>query len=122
MIYGVIHKDESKLQTKIAAVLGMERGQSKEITGREHLTPKQYKQAVKLQEPIKQELKLTKDELKTAKAKIKTLEEALKPANLEARNELKEQGGKREDYAKLEAENKKLKDELAELKKNAYLS
>nr|WP_314904580.1 mobilization protein [uncultured Campylobacter sp.] len=107
----------SKLQTKIAAVLGMERGQSKEITGREHLTPKQYKQAVKLQEPIKQELKLTKDELKTAKAKIKTLEEALKSANLEARNELKEQGGKREDYAKLEAENKKLKDELAELKK-----
>lgn len=107
----------SKLQTKIAAVLGMERGQSKEITGREHLTPKQYKQAVKLQEPIKQELKLTKDELKTAKAKIKTLEEALKSANLEARNDLKEQGGKREDYAKLEAENKKLKDELAELKK-----
>ena len=107
----------SKLQTEIAKTLGMERGQSKEITGREHLTPKQYKQAVKLQEPIKQELKLTKDELKTAKAKIKTLEEALKSANLEARNELKEQGGKREDYAALEQENRLLKNELAALKK-----
>ena len=107
----------SKIQTEIAKTLGMERGQSKEITGREHLTPKQYKQAVKLQEPIKQELKLTKDELKTAKAKIKTLEEALKSANLEARNELKEQGASRPEYAALEAENRKLKDELDELKK-----
>ena len=107
----------SKIQTKIAAVLGMERGQSKEITGRKHLTPKQYKQAVKLQEPIKQELKLTKDELKEAKAKIKALEAQLKAANIEARAELKEQGGKREDYAALEAENKRLKNELDELKK-----
>ena len=107
----------SKLQTKIAAVLGMERGQSKEITGRKHLTPKQYKQAVKLQEPLKQELKLTNDELKEAKAKIKELEAQLKAANLEARNELKEQGAKREDYATLEQENKRLRDELSELKK-----
>lgn len=105
------------IQTEVARVLNMERGIDKRISGREHLTPRQYKQAVKLQEPIKQELKLTKDELKEAKAKIKALEEALKSANLEARNGLKEQGGKREDYAKLEAENKKLKDELAELKK-----
>jgi hypothetical protein len=107
----------SKIQTEIAKTLGMERGIPKEITGREHLTPKQYKQAVKLQEPIKQELKIAKDELKEAKAKIKTLEEALKSANLEARNALKEQGGKREDYAALEQENKQLKNELAELKK-----
>ncbi len=107
----------SKLQTKIAAVLGMERGQSKEITGREHLTPKQYKQAVKLQEPIKQELKLTKDELKEAKAKIKALESQLKAANLEARADLQEQGASRPSYAALEAENRKLKTELDELKK-----
>ena len=107
----------SKLQTKIAAVLGMERGQSKEITGREHLTPKQYKQAVKLQEPIKQELKLTKDELKEAKAKIKALESQLKAANLEARADLQEQGASRSSYALLEAENRKLKNELDELKK-----
>lgn len=107
----------SRIQTEIAKTLGMERGISKEITGREHLTPKQFKQAVKLQEPIKQALKLTKDELKEATAKIKTLEEALKSANLEARNELKEQGASRPEYAALEAENRKLKDELAELKK-----
>lgn len=107
----------SKIQTKIAAVLGMERGISKEITGREHLTPRQYKQAIKIAEPIKQELKLTKDELKESKAKTKALEEALKSANLEARNALKEQGGKREDYAALEQENRLLKNELAELKK-----
>ena len=107
----------SKIQTEIAKTLGMERGQSKEITGRKHLTPQQYKQAVKLQEPIKQELKIAKDELKEAKAKIKTLEEALKSANLEARNALKEQGGKREDYAALEQENRLLKNELAALKK-----
>ena len=107
----------SKIQTEIAKTLGMERGQSKEITGREHLTPKQFKQAVKLQEPIKQELKLTKDELKEAKAKIKALESQLKAANLEARADLQEQGASRPSYALLEAENKKLKDELAELKK-----
>ena len=111
----------SKIQTKIAQTLGMERGVSKEITGREHLTPKQYKQAVKLQEPIKQELKLTKDELKEAKAKIKALESQLKAANLEARADLREQGASRPSYALLEAENRKLKNELDELKKTPDL-
>ncbi len=105
------------IQTEVAHVLNMERGIDKRISGREHLTPRQYKQAVKIAEPIKQELKFTKNELKDAKQKIKELEAALKAANLEARSELKEQGGKREDYATLEAENRKLKDELAELKK-----
>ena len=57
----------SKIQTKIANVLNMERGISKEITGREHLTPRQYKQAVKLQEPLKQGLKLAKADLAEAK-------------------------------------------------------
>ena len=107
----------SKIQTKIANVLNMERGVSKEITGREHLTPQQYKQAVKLQEPLKQGLKIAKADLAEAKTKIKELETALKAANLAARADLQEQGGKREDYSVLEAENKKLKDELAELKK-----
>ena len=59
----------SKIQTEIAKTLGMERGIPKEITGRTHLPPKQYKQAIKIAEPIKQALKLTKDELKEAKAK-----------------------------------------------------
>lgn len=112
----------SKIQTKIAAVLGMERGISKEITGRDHLTPKQYKQAMKMQEPLKQELKLAKADLAAAKTKIKELENALKEANKQARADLQEQGGKREDYAALEQENKRLKDELAELKKAPDIS
>jgi len=107
----------SKIQTEIAKTLGMERGVSKEITGREHLTPKQYKQAMKLQEPLKQGLKLAKADLAEAKKTIKELENALKEANLAARAELKEQGASRPDYAKLEDENRKLKAELDELKK-----
>ena len=107
----------SKIQTKIAQTLGMERGVSKEITGRVHLTPQQFKQAVKLQEPLKQELKIAKDDLKEAKAKIKALESALKEANKQARADLQKDGAKREDYAALEQENRLLKNELAELKK-----
>ena len=107
----------SKIQTKIAAVLGMERGIPKEITGRTHLPPKQYKQAMKMQEPLKQELKLAKADLAAAKKQIKELEEQLKAANKQARADLQEQGASRGDYAALEAENRKLKDDLAELKK-----
>jgi len=109
------------IQSEVAKALGMERGIDKRISGREHLTPRQYKQAVKLQEPIKQELKLTKDELKEAKAKIKALESQLKAANLEARADLQEQGASRPSYALLEAENRKLKNELDELKKTPDL-
>lgn len=107
----------SRIQTRIAAVLGMERGISKEITGRKHLPPRQYKQAIKIAEPLKQELKLTKDTLKTAKERIKQLEEQLKTANKQARADLQKDGAKREDYSALEQENKQLKNELAELKK-----
>ena len=112
----------SKIQTEIAKTLGMERGIPKEITGRTHLPPKQYKQAMKMQEPLKQELKLAKADLAAAKTKIKELENALKEANKQARADLQEQGGKREDYAALEQENKRLKDELAELKKAPDIS
>ena len=79
-------------------MLGMERGISKGITGRKHLPPRQYKQAIKIAEPLKQELKLTKDTLKTAKERIKQLEEQLKTANKQARADLQKDGAKREDY------------------------
>lgn len=111
----------SQIQSEIAQVLGMERGVSKKITKRTHLTPRQYRQAMSLQEPLQVKLEAVKNELKDAKKTIKELENALKEANLEARSELKEQGGKREDYAALEAENRKLKDDLAELKKTPDL-
>lgn len=107
----------SQIQTEIAQALGMERGISKKITKRTHLNPRQYRQAMSLQEPLQVKLGEAKKDLAEAKKQIKALEEALKSANKQARADLQEQGGQREDYAKLEAENKKLKDELAELKK-----
>ena len=107
----------SQIQTEIAQALGMERGISKKITNRTHLTPRQYRQAMSLQEPLQVKLEAVKNELKGAKKQIKELEEQLKTANKQARADLQAQGGKREDYAALEAENRKLKDDLAELKK-----
>jgi len=109
------------IQTEVAKILGMERGIDKRISGREHLTPRQYKQAIKIAEPIKQELKIAKADLADAKAKIKALEAQLKAANLEARADLQEQGASRPSYALLEAENRKLKNELDELKKTPDL-
>ena len=107
----------SQIQSEIAQVLGMERGISKKITKRTHLTPRQYRQAMSLHEPLQVKLGEVKKDLAEAKKQIKELERQLKEANKQARTELQQQGGKREDYAKLEEENKKLKDELAELKK-----
>lgn len=107
----------SQIQTEIAQALEMERGISKKITKRTHLSPRQYRQAMSLQEPLQAKLGDIKNELKDAKKQIKELERQLKEANKQARADLQEQGASRPDYAKLEAENKKLKDELAELKK-----
>lgn len=107
----------SQIQTEIAQALGMERGISKKITKRTHLSPRQYRQAMSLQEPLQVKLGEAKKDLAEAKKQIKALEEALKSANKQARADLQEQGGKREDYAALEAENRKLKDDLTELKK-----
>lgn len=107
----------SQIQTEIAQALGMERGISKKITKRTHLTPRQYRQAMSLQEPLQAKLGDIKNELKDAKKQIKELEEQLKAANKQARADLQEQGASRGDYATLEAENRKLKDDLAELKK-----
>lgn len=107
----------SQIQTEIAQALGMERGISKKITKRTHLTPRQYRQAMSLQEPLQAKLGDIKNELKDAKKQIKEIEEQLKAANKQARADLQEQGASRGDYATLEAENRKLKDDLAELKK-----
>ena len=107
----------SQIQTEIAQALGMERGISKKITKRTHLTPRQYRQAMSLQEPLQTKLGDLKNELKDAKKQIKLLEEQLKTANLEARADLRKDGAKREDYATLESENKRLKDELGAFKK-----
>jgi len=107
----------SQIQTEIAQALGMERGISKKITKRTHLSPRQYRQAMSLQEPLQVKLGEAKKDLAEAKKQIKELERQLKEANKQARAELQQQGGKREDYAALEQENRLLKNELAELKK-----
>ena len=112
----------SQIQTEIAQALGMERGISKKITKRTHLSPRQYRQAMSLQEPLQAKLEDIKNELKDAKKQIKELERQLKEANKQARADLQEQGASRPDYAALEAENKRLKDELAELKKAPDIS
>ena len=65
----------SQIQSEIAQVLGMERGISKKITKRTHLTPRQYRQAMSLQEPLQVKLSNVKNELKDAKKQIKELEE-----------------------------------------------
>lgn len=70
-----------------------------------------------LQEPLQVKLGEAKKDLAEAKKQIKALEEALKSANKQARADLQEQGAARGDYAALEAENKRLKNELDELKK-----
>ena len=111
----------SQIQTEIAQALGMERGVSKKITKRTHLTPRQYRQAMSMQEPLQVKLGEVKKDLAEAKKQIKELEEALKSANKQARADLQEQGASRPSYALLEAENRKLKNELDELKKTPDL-
>ena len=107
----------SQIQTEIAKVLGMERGIDKRITKRTHITPRQYRQAMSLQEPLQVKLGEVKKDLAEAKKQIKELERQLKEANKQARADLQEQGASRPSYALLEAENRKLKNELDELKK-----
>lgn len=83
----------SQIQTEIAQALGMERGISKKITKRTHLTPRQYRQAMSLQEPLQVKLSGVKNELKDAKQKIKQLEGLLKEASKQARADLQTSRG-----------------------------
>jgi hypothetical protein len=91
-------KDMSELQTFVAERLKMERGKIYHETGeyKKHLKPQAFKS--------------TKRELET----VKTLanENDLKEEVAQLRATLKEMGGKREDYAKLEALTKDLKEKV----------
>lgn len=90
----------SNLQTKTAEILGMQRGKNyaKEKAKRpRRLDTYEYKEAKKKEENAKKEMK----------AKIKDVNEQ----NKKLREELKKRGAKREDYAKLEALIKELKEE-----------
>ena len=71
-------KDMSEMQTILAEALGMERGTSKELTGREHLERTDYiiakqkqeaKKAQAAKQQVEAELKAVKGELRTEKLK-----------------------------------------------------
>ena len=83
-----------QLQTDGAQILNMDRGRDKRESGVERLGHKEYKRAKKAEE---QQLAKEND---------------LKAEIAELRAALKEQGGKREDYAQLEQLNRELKAQL----------
>lgn len=87
-----------ELQTKTANILNMDRGKSKEETGRERLSHKDYKQAKKV------EVEKVKDLLAT--------KEQLKEENNQLRAFMKDNGANRADYAELEKEKKILEEQL----------
>lgn len=106
------------LQTQTASILNMDRGKSKEETGRERLSHKDHKQAKKMEALKEKEIKVLKKEnsslkgqntkLMNSKAVQKELLEALKLENIELQSKLL----KREEHAQREALNTKFKAEI----------
>lgn len=86
------------LQTETAKILNMDRGKSKEETGRERLSHKDFKQSKKLESEKIKELLATKDQLKEA--------------NNQLRSFMKDNGANRQDYAELERTKKELEEKL----------
>lgn len=114
-----ITKDKLRdLQTQTAIILNMDRGKSKEETGRERLSHKDHKQAKKMEALKEKEIKVLKKEnsslkgqntkLMNSKAVQKELLEALKLENIELQSKLL----KREEHAQREALNTKFKAEI----------
>lgn len=94
-----INRDKLRdLQTETANILNMDRGKSKEETGRERLSHKDYKQAKKIEAEKVKDLLATKDQLKEA--------------NNQLRSFMKDNGAVRTDYAELEKEKKILEEKL----------
>jgi predicted RNase H-like nuclease (RuvC/YqgF family) len=94
-----INRDKLRdLQTQTANILNMDRGKSKEETGRERLSHKDYKQAKQMESAKLKELQATKEQLKEA--------------NNQMRIFMKENGANRNDYAQLEQAKKELEEKL----------
>ena len=96
--------------TDVAQILGMERGISKEITGRKHLSAYEYKKML-ARPDIAEKMALEKPEIIEKVVKKLTLKK-LKEMNQEVRDELKKLGASREDYAELEAIKKAVEQKL----------
>lgn len=103
-------KKISQFQTDVSQILEMERGVSKEITGRKHLTPYEFKKMM-TRPDIAEKMALEKPEIIEKVVKKLTLKK-LKEMNQEVRDELKKLGASRENYAELEAIKKAVEQKL----------
>lgn len=103
-------KKISQFQTDVAQILNMERGISKEITGRKHLSAYEYKKMM-TRSDIAEKMALEKPEIVEKVVKKLTLKK-LKEMNQEVRDELKKLGASRENYAELEAIKKAVEQKL----------
>ena len=103
-------KKISQFQTDVSQILGMERGISKEITGRKHLTPYEFKKMM-TRPDIAEKMALEKPEIVEKVVKKLTLKK-LKEMNQEVRDELKKLGASRENYAEFEALKKTIEQKL----------
>ena len=134
----------SELQTETAKILGMERGEenstarrlshkdfkehkertevlNEKISSLENKEEKMIALAVENDQKINKELETLRYELKNSKKELKNELDEQKSMNKELRAELQENKANREDYAKLEADNKetieKLKKKMKKIKK-----
>lgn len=103
-------KKISQFQTDIAQILNMERGISKEITGRKHLTPYEFKKMM-TRPDVAEKMVLENPEIIKKAIKKMTLKK-LKEMSQEVTEELKKLGALRGDYAEFEALKKTIEQKL----------
>ena len=103
-------KKISQFQTDVAQILNMERGISKEITGRKHLTPYEFKKMM-TRPYVAEKMALENPEI-FKKALNKMTLKKLKEMNQEVRDTLNRLGAMRKNYAELEAIKKAVEQKL----------
>lgn len=103
-------KKISQFQTDVAQILNMERGISKEITGRKHLSAYEYKKMM-TRPDVAEKMALENPEIVKKAVKKMTLKK-LKEMNQEVRDTLNRLGAMRKNYAELEAIKKAVEQKL----------
>ena len=103
-------KKISQFQTDVAQILNMERGISKKITGRKHLTPYEFKKMM-TRPDVAEKMALENPEIVKKAVKKMTLKK-LKEMNQEVRDTLNRLGAMRKNYAELEAIKKAVEQKL----------
>mgnify|MGYP006896872276 CR=1 FL=1 len=107
--------DYSKMQTTTAISLGMERGTSKEITKREHLTPYEYK--AELAEQERREAQARTKELQLECEKLEQKKNTATEANRIASEGYRKAS---EDYQRIEDRNKEIEKRGVELLQESF--